>query len=197
MSDTLPMDDSTRSAIRQAGKWEQFQERRKELKANGMSAFDAWQTAAREALSVESGKDESPAAIPFLAPGGKGKRGGDEFRLEAFGEDWEPDTVEAIRFVSCSLHAEDVQPEDAPSPQAANLLIWARRNASNENKFWEIIFPKLVSKSELEQGGRASASAAEIHAALEAFESSLAERGFVLEGPEGSSGESGVPASDS
>jgi hypothetical protein len=193
----LPMDDTTRNRIKAAGKWAEFQAYRAELQGQGYNAKESWQLAARSALGMGVPTVEPvPVVVPASDPATKAEPAstpkGQRFSLKDFGDDWQPDTAEAIRFVAMALHAVDVEPVDAPNPEGANLLIWARRTAKNEDQFWQSIYPKLVTKSELEAGGRSRDLSAPTLAILEDFERFTRDR-LAKSRAEGSARESGLP----
>lgn len=108
------------------------------------------------------------------------------FTLASFGDDWQADTADTIRFVALTLHAVDVEPGDAPNPEAANMLIWARRTVANENEFWKSIYPKLLVKKELE-GSKFHDDGGHLFPILEGFDESLEA------GPDNDGGEYQLP----
>jgi hypothetical protein len=149
----IPQSKSTmKRRAHELGCWEAFVARREQLKRH-VSTDRAWELAATDVIEhhekrriAESGnlpfedlKTPSDLLVPRAAF--KATRG---------------ESREVVEWVAQNIAVADATPRDCPCPEAWALLLWVRDAdvPENQQRFWTIIFPKLMpTRSALGDGG--------------------------------------------
>ena len=120
--------------LQREGRWEAFEARRRELKADGMTGSEAYQQAVTEFAEPLSRTDGAPELVPKGTFKGKRAPG-----------------RKAVEWVAEHVGIADVEPQDAPSGEAWSLLAWASSDASNTADFWKVVYPKILpTKSQID-----------------------------------------------
>lgn len=127
-----------------AGVWQFFLDRRKELRANGVSKPESDQIAEAEA---EFKVSELVASGALVDPGGQVTAGKPNFeRIEAdIFEGKKSDLVNDFDWVAQNVAVADIGPEDAPSSFAWGLLTWVNENYKNRDEFFRTVVKRGAS----------------------------------------------------
>ena len=176
MRGSIQLKAQIRSWAESNGLWAKFVDTREKLKRAGVSAGEAWLTAAQTidpekwGATGYSGPSKSEPVVEVEErvedlPRGRSTEVGEEVPV-AGGSDSvvvaegatkavfggkKVATVKVVEWVASNMQVEDVSPRDAPSSEAWGMLVWARRSPVNESQFWGSIYAKLLpSRSQID-----------------------------------------------
>lgn len=126
--------------MKERGVWDQFVQRREELKDQGVKASQAWDRAAAEYLpEADSATSSASGDTDFLV---------DRARFK----DSDASAREVVEWVFNNVAVEGIQPEDAPSPGAWGLLLRVRNDTTLQKEFYRSVWPKLLpSQAEIDK----------------------------------------------
>lgn len=151
-----------RAELMEKGLWNVFVKRREELKAGGMDAVEAWESAYTEALSgsvpsvVVMSEDELVVEERVQKSGAPDFSAEGRVEQEVFG-DRSCSITRTVEWVAKQMMVDTPNPAEAPSPESWSMLAWARRSNQNEAQFWGQIWSKMMpSKQQLEAAERLS-----------------------------------------
>ena len=152
-----------RAELMEKGLWNVFVKRREELKAAGMDAVEAWESAYTEALSgtpnggvVVMSEDELVVEERVQKSGAPDFSAEGRVEQEVFG-DRSCSITRTVEWVAKQMMVDTPNPAEAPSPESWSMLAWARRSNQNEAQFWGQIWSKMMpSKQQLEAAERLS-----------------------------------------
>ena len=151
-----------RAELMEKGLWNVFVKRREELKAGGMDAVEAWESAYTEALSgsvpsvVVMSEDELVVEDKVQKSGAPDFSAEGRVEQEVFG-DRSCSITRTVEWVAKQMMVDTPNPAEAPSPESWSMLAWARRSNQNEAQFWGQIWSKMMpSKQQLEAAERLS-----------------------------------------
>lgn len=151
-----------RAELMEKGLWNVFVKRREELKAAGMDAVEAWESAYTEALNgsvpsvVVMSEDELVVEDKVRQSGAPDFSAEGRVEQEVFG-DRSCSITRTVEWVAKQMMVDTPNPAEAPSPESWSMLAWARRSNQNEAQFWGQIWSKMMpSKQQLEAAERLS-----------------------------------------
>lgn len=144
----LSMADKQR--LRDGGDWAAFLARRESLKAEGMEARDAAATALLE-FPPKQPKSTEPAAVIArkMATHSNTRHPRTTF------ESRECTPKDTVDWVARNIAVSDVDPKEAPSPEAWAILQWVLSSFTNQTVFWKDIWARMLpTRAQVEEDQR-------------------------------------------